>query len=139
MDGSFDRGARRATRVSILIYGVPWLACAAFFWGSLASGGFGGGAIMGYSLLVLYIILPVAGGIASFVVGHTHSLGGRRFFAPFISAVLYFIFTYVTFGLSTALGLANIAPENISGVSLVLACAFLGLAVGMVVDMRARR
>lgn len=138
MNGSFDRGAHRAMRASALIYGVPWLACIAFFWGSLATGGFGGGAIMGYSLFVLYVILPVAGGIASFVVGRARSIGGCRFFAPIAFAALYLIFTYVTFGLSTAIGLANIAPENISGVSFVLAFAFLGLAVGMVVDMRAR-
>ena len=41
-----------------IIYGVVWLACLVLYWGSLATGTLGGGGIMGYVILALYIALP---------------------------------------------------------------------------------
>lgn len=137
MDRFFNGDAHRPVRTAALIYGAAWLACVAFYWGSLATGGFGGGAIMSYLRLVLYVILPVAGGAASFMVGRIHSLGRWRFLAPFASAALYLIFTCLTFGLSTPLGFTGIVPVSaLAPVPLIFTCAFLGLAVGLVVDMR---
>ncbi len=129
---------RHAIRNVAVVYGVVWLACLVLYWGSLAFGGLSGGTIMGYMLLVLYVALPVAGSVASFLIGRSRCFGGWRFLAPFASAVLYLIFIGVTFDLSTALGLTNIAPADVRLAACVLAFSFLGLAIGMGVDALAR-
>lgn len=138
MSKAFDAGERRAIHAAAALYGAVWLACLALYWGSIATGGLGGGAIMGYTLLVLYVVLPVVGAVASFLVGRARGLGGWRLLSPLASAALYLVFTGVTFGLSTALGLTNIAPAAVPTVALALTCALLGLVVGMVFDMCAR-
>jgi len=137
MREALNAGVRRAIRMAGMLYGAVWLACLALYWGSLATGGLGGGVIMDYTLFVLYVVLPVAGVVASFLVGHARGLGGWRLLSPLASAALYHIFTGVTFGLSTALGLINIAPAATPTVGLVGACALPGLIVGMVFDTRA--
>lgn len=138
MREALNAGVRRAIRMAGMLYGAVWLACLALYWGSLATGGLGGGAIMDYTLFVLYVVLPVAGVVASFLVGHARGLGGGwRLLSPLASAALYHIFTGVTFGLSTALGLVNIAPAAAPTVGLAGACALPGLIVGMVFDTRA--
>lgn len=138
MSKAISAGERRAIRTAAALYGAVWLACLALYWVSLATGGLGGGAIMGYTLLVLYVVLPVAGAVASFLVGRARGLGGWRLLSPLASAALYLVFTGVTFGLSTALGLTNIAPTGASMVALACACALLGLVIGMALDVRAR-
>ena len=45
---------------AVLVYGVVWVACAVLYWGGLATGALGGGGIMGYVILALYIALPIA-------------------------------------------------------------------------------
>lgn len=138
MNRDSNLNACRAACASVMVYGAVWLVCLAFYWGSLMTGALAGGAIMGYTLLVLYVILPIAGSVASFLVGRDHCLRGCRFLAPLASAALYFIFTGATFGLSTALGLTNIAPADARLVLFVFTCSFLGLAIGMGVDALAR-
>lgn len=76
MREALNAGVRRAIRMAGMLYGAVWLACLALYWGSLATGGLGGGAIMDYTLFVLYVVLPVAGVVASFLVGHARGLGG---------------------------------------------------------------
>lgn len=138
MQKILNADTRRAARTVAMVYGIVWLGCLALYWGSLATGNLGGGAIMGYTLLVLYGILPASGAVASFLAGRIHGLGGWRFLFPLASVALYLIFTGVTFGLSTALGLTNIAPADARSIPFVLTCSFLGLAVGMAVDMHAK-
>ena len=131
MGNVFNNGTRRATCVAAVSYGATWLSCLALYWGGLAAGGLGGGAIMTYTILVLYVVLPLSGALASLLVGRTRSLGGRRFLAPLASTTLYLIFTAATFGLSTALGLTNIAPAGAPTAVFAFACSFLGLFVGI--------
>lgn len=128
-DRSF--GAKRATVRACVAYVSVWLACLALYWASLAAGVLGGGMIMGYTLLVLYFALPIVGAVSAFLVGRAGGLGRWRLAVPFSIAVLYALFIVATFGLSTTLGLANIAPADPA----VLVCAgfvpaALGLAAG---------
>ena len=85
MREALNAGVRRAIRMAGMLYGAVWLACLALYWGSLATGGLGGGAIMDYTLFVLYVVLPVAGVVASFLAGHARGLGGMA--APVPSCV----------------------------------------------------
>ncbi|MEF2672090.1 MULTISPECIES: hypothetical protein [Coriobacteriia] len=47
MNKALNVGVRRAIRTAAALYGAVWLACLALYWGSLATGGLGGGVIMG--------------------------------------------------------------------------------------------
>lgn len=96
-----------------LIYGAVWLACLALYWGGLATGALGGGGIMGYVILALYLALPIAGVASAFMVGRVAELGWWRLAAPVAIAVLYVLHTVATFSLSNVLGMTNIAPADL--------------------------
>ena len=83
--------------------------------------------IMGYTLLVFYIVLPIASFVSSALIGGVASLGLIRLFAPIAFAALYCLFSVATFGLSTALGLTNI--DAAEGIALIL--GFIPAAVGL--------
>ena len=120
---------KRLVRASI-VYGAVWLACLAFYWGSLATGALGGGGIMGYVILALGIALPIAGVVTAFLVGRVADLGWWRLAALIAIAVLYVLHTVATFSLSNALGFTNIAPADLAVFIYSLIPAAIGLAVG---------
>ena len=107
-----------------LIYGVTWLACLVLHWGSLATGVLGGGGIMGYTILSLYIALPIAGIVSAFLIGRMTELRWRRLAAPVAIDALHALFI--------ALGLTNIAAADLSAFAYGLAPAMVGLAIGWV-------
>ena len=113
-----------------IIYGATWLACLALYWGSLATGALGGGGIMGYVILALYIALPIAGIASAFLIGRVADLGWWRLAALIVIAVLYVLHTVATFSLSNALGFTNIAPADLAVFIYGLIPAAIGLAVG---------
>ena len=120
---------KRLVRAAI-VYGAVWLACLAFYWGSLATGALGGGGIMGYVILALGIALPIAGVVTAFLVGRVADLGWWRLVALIAIAVLYVLHTVATFSLSNALGFTNIAPADLAVFIYGLIPAAIGLAVG---------
>lgn len=120
----------------VIIYGVTWLACLAFYWGSLATGALGGGGIMGYVILTLHIALPIAGVAAAFLIGRVSELGWRRLVAPVVIAALYMLHTVATFSLSNAFGFTNIAPAGLAAFLYGLIPAAIGLAIGCVISLR---
>ena len=119
-----------------LVYGIVWLACLVLYWGSLATGALGGGGIMGYAILTLYLALPVTGAAAAFLVGRASDLGWRRLAAPVAIAALYVLHTAATFGLSTALGLTNIMSADPTAFMYGLVPATMGLAAGWLAARR---
>ena len=120
---------KRLVRAAI-VYGAVWLACLAFYWGSLATGALGGGGIMGYVILALGIALPIAGVVTAFLVGRVADLGWWRLAALIAIAVLYVLHTVATFSLSNALGFTNIAPADLAVFIYGFIPAAIGLAVG---------
>lgn len=113
-----------------IVYGVVWLACLVLYWGSLATGALGGGGIMGYVILALYIALPIAGIVSAFLIGRVADLGWWRLAALIAIAVLYVLHTVATFSLSNTLGFTNIAPADLAVFMYGLIPAAIGLAVG---------
>ena len=113
-----------------IVYGVVWLACLVLYWGSLATGALGGGGIMGYVILALYIALPIAGIVSAFLIGRLADLGWWRLAALIAIAVLYVLHTVATFSLSNSLGFTNIAPADLAVFMYGLIPAAIGLAVG---------
>ena len=120
---------KRLTRAAS-VYGAVWLAFFALYWASLATGALGGGGIMGYIILTFHLALPIAGVVATFLVGRMAELGWRRLAAPVAIAILYVLHSASTFSLSNALGLTNIASADLATFMYGLIPAAIGLAVG---------
>lgn len=74
--------AKRSLIAAVVAYAAIWLACFVLCWTSLLTGALDGGAIAGYTLLVLYILLPAASVISSFLVGCVSDFGWWRLVAP---------------------------------------------------------
>ena len=77
-----------------------------------------------------YITLPAVSAIVCALVGWRTELGKVRFLAPLASALPYVSALLLTFSLSTALGLANIAPVGLAAFLTGLAPGVIGLACG---------
>lgn len=127
---------KRCLKSAVAVYAAVWLVCFFLYWASLLTGALDGGMVMGYTALVLYCALPVAGAASAFLVGRMNVLGWRRLFAPFAIALLYLAFIAATFGLSTMLGLASIASTDFSSFVYGFAPAVLGLALGWLLFSR---
>ncbi|WP_270403607.1 hypothetical protein [Candidatus Collinsella stercoripullorum] len=119
--------AGRALSVAAAIYLLLWLACILWFWLGIP---FSGGGIFAYTLLVYYITLPAASAVACALAGWRAELGKERLLAPLAGASLYVAALLLTFSLSSALGLANIAPVGLAAFFTGLAPGAIGLACG---------
>lgn len=128
--------AKRSLIAAVVAYAAIWLACFVLYRTSLLTGALDGGAIAGYTLLVLYILLPAASVISSFLVGCVSDFGWWRLVAPLAACVFCPLFIMATFGLSTEFGLANVANTDFFAVAVGFAPAALGLAVGWLVSSR---
>ena len=128
-----QHGIRRRFIQSVAVYGTVWLACFVLYWFGLAVGAFGNGMIMGYTLLVLYCVLPVAGVVAAFLLGRSRAIGAWLLIVPIVIAALYTFFIMATFGLSTAFGFAHIAPVDFGTFIFGFIPAALGLAIAWLV------
>ena len=91
---------------------------------------------MGYTILALYVALPVAGFVSALLVGRVAELGWLRLVAPVAIAVLYVLHMVATFGLSTALGLTNIAATDLAALAYGLIPAAIGLGIGALTARR---
>ncbi len=117
----------RALSTAIVIYLLIWLACILWFWLGMP---FSGGGIFAYTLVVYYLALPSAATAACALAGWRRELGGPRLLAPLAGAVLYVAALLLTFSLSSALGIANIAPVDLAAFLMGLAPGAIGFVCG---------
>ena len=119
--------AGRALSIAAIIYLLLWLACILWFWLGMP---FSGGGIFAYTLLVYYITLPAASAVVCALAGWRIELEWARLLAPLAGALPYVAALLLTFSLSTALGLANIAPVGLAAFLTGLAPGVIGFACG---------
>ena len=119
--------AGRALSIATIIYLLLWLACILWFWLGMP---FSGGGIFAYTWFVFYVTLPAATAAVCALAGWRTELGKLRLLAPLAGALLYVTALLLTFSLSTALGLANIAPVGLAAFLTGLAPGAIGLACG---------
>ncbi|MDM8299980.1 hypothetical protein [Collinsella tanakaei] len=125
--GMWIERAGRALSIAIVIYLLLWLACILWFWLGIP---FSGGGIFAYTLLVYYITLPAASAVVCSLAGWRTEAGKVRLLAPLAGALLYVAALLLTFSLSSALGLANIAPVGLAAFLAGLAPGMIGFACG---------
>lgn len=119
--------AGRALSIAAIVYVLLWLACILWFWLGMP---FSGGGIFAYTLIVYYLTLPSAAAVACALAGWRRELGAARLLAPLAGALLYVAALLLTFSLSTALGIANIAPGELAAFLMGLAPGVIGLICG---------
>lgn len=119
--------AGKALSIAVVIYLLLWLACILWFWLSIP---LSGGSIFGYALVVYYLALPSASAIAWALAGWRTELGSIRWLAPVAGALLYVAALLLTFSLSSALGMANIAPVDLAAFLMGLVPGVVGFACG---------
>lgn len=109
------------------LYLPVWVFCAAWYW--LGMGG--GGWIVGYGILAMLILLPLATLAAAVAIGWRKESGPRRWGAPVLLSALYEMHLLVTISLSNALGITNIAPLGFFVLLRMGMISLLGLLTGM--------
>lgn len=119
--------AGKAASIAALVYLLLWLACILWFWMSIP---FSGGGIFAYTLVVYYLTLPGAAAIVCALIGWRSELGRVRWFSPLVGALLYIAALLLTFSLSTALDIANIAPVDLAAFLAGLAPGAIGFVCG---------
>ena len=119
--------AGKALSIAVVVYLLLWLACILWFWLSIP---LSGGGIFGYTLVVYYLTLPSVSAIACALAGWRTELGNIRWLAPLAGALLYVAALLLTFSLSSALGIANIAPVDLAAFLMGLAPGILGFVCG---------
>lgn len=118
-------GNKNSRRLPMVLYLAAWLFCVAWFWLGMD----GGGWIMAYTILVYWVILPVASLVSGFLLARREVLG-RWVWVPMLAmGALNIAVPYVTFVLGTVLKVVNIAqpgPEML----LFLLPGAVGLGLG---------
>lgn len=122
----FER-AGKALSIASIVYLLLWLLSILWFWLSIP---LSGGGIFGYTLVVYYLTLPGAAAVVNALAGWRLEMGGTRRITPLAGALLYVAALLLTFSLSSALGIANIAPVDLAAFLMGLAPGVIGFAVG---------
>lgn len=91
-----------------------------------------GSDAMGYSLVFLWIILPVTTLVISLLIGRNNHFGKRKWISPIIFGVMHMLAEYATFSMSNMISI-SFARINVPDFELLLIGAVIsaiGLAVG---------
>ena len=91
-----------------------------------------GSDAMGYSLVFLWIILPVATLVISFLIGKNNHLGKGKWLTPIAFGVMHMLAEYATFSVRNMIAI-EFARINVPHFELILIGAFfsfIGLGIG---------
>ena len=110
--------------IEILVYLGIWSVSILFFWLG------GGDDAMGYALLVLYLILPVATVVISFLIGKDPGWANAKWLMMLFFGALYFLAAYMTFDLANMLANSRFNEPDLSYILPGILCSALGLGIG---------
>lgn len=103
--------ANRTAACAGIAYAVVWAVCVTSYWVQLLFGN--GSWIFGYILCWNYMLLPLAAFAACAYVSWRQEAAAFPWFFVLALTGAYALAPIVTFGLSTALGLANISSGDL--------------------------
>lgn len=114
-----------------LIYPIVWGVSVAIYWIFMSPSD-----VMGYTLVYVYVLNPVAILAISFLIGVKGVWGKRAWAAPVLLGAAYMLLPYVTFSLANTMYTGNVhAPEvgmMLLGAGISVVGLFLGLTLGYV-------
>ena len=104
-----------ARKVLVAAYPVIWVFSVAFFWLFTS-----GSDAMGYSLLFIWILSPLAIAVISFLMGRVRAWGAGVWIAPVALGLAYMMLPWATFSMGNTIMTGNVhAPDF--GMALVAA------------------
>lgn len=126
-------GERKKATGLFVAYPVVWVLSVAVFWLFM-----GGSDAMGYALVFVWLLNPVALLAVSFLMGRRLGWRGRAWVAPVALGALYALLPYATFSLANTLSSGNLhAPD--AGLALVgVLVSAIGLCLGALVCRRSK-
>lgn len=105
---------------SILVF---WLGC-------------DGSDAMGYSLVFLCLVLPIATFVVSLLIGKNGHWGKWKWAVPIVFAVMYMLAEYATFDLANMIAFSKINIPHLEMLAVGAACSLIGLGIGVAVKHR---
>ena len=119
---------RRSEIAAPLAYLAIWILTLIVFWCFTDGAG-----AMGFSILFLWIILPLSTVIASLAIGLCDSFGRWKWLGLPIFGVMYMLAEYGTFALANTLAFGNINPPQLVMIPVGAACSLLGMGIGILI------
>lgn len=118
-------GRRRSEVITPLAYLVVWISVLIVFWCFTDGAG-----AMGFALVFLGALLPLATMIASLAIGLCDSFGRWKWLGLPAFGVMYMLAGYGTFSLANTVYTGNINPPELIMIPLGAACSLIGMGVG---------
>lgn len=120
----------------IASYLVIWIAAIVVFWGLAIT--YAEGA-MGYSLMFLWVVLPVTTLVVSFLIGRNDYWGRGKWVFSIGFGVMYMLAEYATFSMANNLAFGKVNMPETSMVPAGAAISLVGMALGYLVFAIRRR
>lgn len=120
--------------ILVLTYLVIWAISIIVFWFFTS-----GSDAMGYSLMFLWILLPVTTFVVSLFIGRNNYWGKRKWISSLVLGVMYMLAEYATFQSSNMIAFDKInAPrwEMILSGGII---SIIGLSIGEIANLRKRK
>ena len=113
--------------IQVMVYLIIWATCVVVFW-------IGGRAdAIGYSLAVLYLILPVTTLTISFFIGKDNGWANYKWLMLLFFGLMYMLAPYATFSLANAVTFGNINMPEITTILPGLLCSAAGMLIGTII------
>ncbi len=111
----------------LLPYCIIWLLSVAFFWLVPQTDA------VGYSVIVVWLLIPLITLITSFVTGFGNYFGKLKWLLPFLFGVMYMLLTYCTFSMANSVAFHKVNPVDLTMLPSGVGISLLGIIVGIVI------
>ncbi len=119
--------------IEILVYLGIWAVTVLSFW-------IGGGEdAMGYSILSMWLVLPAATAVISFLIGKDEAWNGEKWLMMLFFGALYFLASYATFDLANMIAFGKFNVPELSEILPGILISALGIALGSLVALIQRK
>ena len=124
-----DNNEKRISGKSLLLtYLAVWLILVIAFW--CFTGEQDG---IGYSLLVLWIIIPLTTFIISFIIGRENSWGNGKWFISIGFGIMYMLAEYATFSMANNLAFDKVNAPEYRMILIGTAVSLAGMVIGYLI------
>lgn len=112
--------------IQVMVYLIIWATCIVVFWVG------GRTDAIGYSLVVLYLVLPLTTIIISFFIGKDNGWAQYKWLMLIFFGIMYMFAPYATFSLANTATFGNIHMPEIAAMLPGILCAAAGMLIGTI-------
>lgn len=122
---------KRNKIITILSYLVIWAIAIIVFWFFTSDSD-----AMGYSLMFLWIILPVTTFTVSVIIGKNDFWGTRKWAFTFLSGIMYMLAEYGTFAMANNIAFSKLNTPDWGMVAVGAIISAIGMLIGLLVNRK---